>query len=81
MTQVKKKKKKEEEEEEKPHSNLLTLCLTVKRMVWMMKTTPKFCHLSNFSLFLSNSRNCLDISICPLPILLLLLTSISSSKT
>jgi hypothetical protein len=29
---------------------LLTLCLTVKRMT-MMKTTGKFCHLSNLTFF------------------------------
>jgi hypothetical protein len=56
-----------------PHSQLLTLCLTVKRVTWMMKTVGKVCHLSNLSLFLSNSKNCLDLSIC----LLLLLTTIS----
>jgi hypothetical protein len=37
----------------------------------------KFYHLSNVSLFLSNSKNRLDLSIC----LLLMLTSISSSQT
>jgi hypothetical protein len=56
-------------------------CLTVKRMIWMMKTTGKVCHLGNLSLFLSNSRNCLDLSICLLLNLLLWLTSTSSSQT
>jgi hypothetical protein len=41
------------------------------------ETTGKFCHLSSLSLFLSNSKNCLDLSI----FLLLLLTSIFSSQT
>jgi hypothetical protein len=61
-----------------PHATplLLALCLTVKRMTWMMETIGKFCHLSNLSLFLSNSKNWLDLSIC-----LLLLASISSSQT
>jgi hypothetical protein len=55
-----------EEGEDAAHATpqLLTLCLTVKRMTWMMKTTGKFCHLSNLSLFLSNSKNCLYLSIC-----------------
>jgi hypothetical protein len=63
------------------HPQLLTLCLTVKTMTWMMKTTPKFCQLSNLSLLLSNSKNCLDLSICLFLILLVLLASISSSQT
>jgi hypothetical protein len=41
-----------------PHPQLLTLCLTIKRMTYMMKTTEKFHHLSNFFLFLSYSKNC-----------------------
>jgi hypothetical protein len=50
----------EEEEEDDDddnhhhHLQLFTLCLTVKRRTWMMKTTEKFCHPSNLSLFLSN---------------------------
>jgi hypothetical protein len=47
MIQVKKKKM-----PHMPHPQLLTLCLRMKRMTWMMKTTGKFCHLSNFSHFL-----------------------------
>jgi hypothetical protein len=44
------------EEEDAPHATpqMLTLCLTVKRMTWMMKSAGKFCHLSNLSLFLSS---------------------------
>jgi hypothetical protein len=61
MIQVKKKKM--------PHLQLLTLLLTVKRMAWMMTTAGKFCHMSSLSLFLSNSKNCLDLSICLLLIL------------
>jgi hypothetical protein len=38
-------------------------------MTWMMKTIGKFCHLSSLSLYLSNSKNCLDLSICLLLIL------------
>jgi hypothetical protein len=41
----------------------------------------EICRLSNLSLFLSNSKNCLDLSICLLLFLLLLLTSISSLQT
>jgi hypothetical protein len=40
----------------------------------------KLCHLSKLSLFLSNSKNCMHVSICLL-LILLLLTSISSSQT
>jgi hypothetical protein len=70
-----------EEEEDAPHtkSQLLALCLTVKRMAWMMKNTGKLCHVSNFFVFLSNSKNCLDLSIWLL-ILLLLLSSVYSSQ-
>jgi hypothetical protein len=50
-----------------PHPQLLTLCLRVKRMTWIMKTTGRFCHPSNLSLFLSNSKNWLDLSIMPPP--------------
>lgn len=34
---------------------------TAKRMTWMMMTTGKFYYLSSLCLFLSNSRNCLDL--------------------
>jgi hypothetical protein len=54
-----------------PHPQLLTLYLTVKRMTRMMNTTGKFCHLSSLSRFLSNSKKCLDLTICLLLILLL----------
>jgi hypothetical protein len=66
-----------EEDDDAPHVTPPAAhpVLTVKRMTWMVKTTGKFCHLSNLSLFLSNSKNCLDLSICLLLILLLLLTS------
>jgi hypothetical protein len=64
----------EEETEEEATPQLFTLCLTVKRMTWMMKTIQKSNHLSNISLFISNSKNCLDVGICLLLILLLLLT-------
>jgi hypothetical protein len=67
-----------------PHPQLLALCLTVKRMtlmMMMMMTAGKFCHLSNLLLFLSDSKNCLDLSICLLLILLRLLTFISFSQT
>jgi hypothetical protein len=66
----------EAEEAHVPHPQLLILCLTLKRMTWTMKTTGKLCHLSNLSLFLYISKNCLDLSMCVFLILLL-----SSSQT